>query len=573
MYLVFDNFFRHLYPIPVLSFLHKASLIERYRNGLRDEILLYALVGITSLLTKMSSEIKMNSSQYIDKAQSLVLAQFEQPSITKIQALVFIIEHRILSERSEAAFTLISIAVRHSYALRLNYENPNLCFLARESRRRLMWSLFLFDLHLASGLSDFTLCPAESIHIRLPCREESFELDIEQTTEPLCRTADEPPSCKVGLVAFFIRLYWIRGKILHTTKRLVVSRAQDLHSITSQVLALGTELRVFAANLPSGYELTERNLHLRAHTSRVAPYTLLYIWWLQCHCDLYRIALEGLYEALPRQIISQLDPTFVITCQRECFENARTMVDTFRTILSLKEHPPFLDFHLPICAYQCARILFYTYRTNAAAFCLSLDGVIEQTNRCLDMIKFSPSPRQGLLVIQRDLEHLMELGCSRSPSPNAQPGISSRQSEPPSSGPGASQHIISRHSLIKGIGVENNREELAVQSPIPPGTKMTPQSEYLNVGPILLDPSPMVNAHGHQQTPITSEYVPAMPENGNPYIGPGLDDPTADYFTVNTFKWAFNLWPSFHDPTATIVGQGGPFGDGWENYGDTRNHV
>lgn len=557
---VFDSFFAHLYPIPVFSFLHKASLIQRYRAGLRDDVLLSAMVGITSLLTDLGPELRENSTRFIDAAEAGILGSFERPSIAKVQALVFIVEHRILAERSAAAFTLISIAVRHSYALRLNYENSSLCFLAQESRRRLMWSIFLLDLHLASGLSEFTLCSAESLYIQLPCNETSFELDIEQTTEPLLPVADHTPSSNCGLIASFIRLYWIRGKILHTTKRIVVSRTQDVDAIMSQVLALGKELRDFAASLPPGRQLNEKNLHLRAHTNRMAPYTLLYIWWRQCHCDLYRIALEGLHEALPRQVIRRLDPTFVSACQRECFENANTVVNAFRTVLSLTRQPPFLDFHLPICAYQCARMLFYTYRTSAGAFGLSLESVVAQTHQCLEMIKRSPCPRKGLRVVQRDLEKLIERGCSRSPTPD--PPTMDSQSV-------ASPHIISRHSLIKGICADGDGGETLTMPSGPSPTSTALQHPTQTALPETNTPAdPLINRPLDHQPPEMASDQMAYIQEHDAFDGSfDPDNHVPDLFGLNTWKWPFDLWPGYHDPAAASLDQDGLYNDNWTGQG------
>ena len=51
----FDAFFRHVHHIPMFSFLHRASLMERYHAGTLDHSLLLAIIGITALLADLGS--------------------------------------------------------------------------------------------------------------------------------------------------------------------------------------------------------------------------------------------------------------------------------------------------------------------------------------------------------------------------------------------------------------------------------------------------------------------------------------------------------------------------------------
>lgn len=571
---IFDNFFLHLYPVTVFSYLHKASLIQRYRSDLRDEALLHALVGITSLLTDVSPTIKNDAPRHMDAAEALVLGHFSRPSVAKVQTLVLLIEYRILSQQNEAAFVLMSIAVRYSYALRLNYEAPSMCFLARESRRRLMWSVFLLDMHLASGLPDFTLCQAESIHIQLPCRTENFELDISQTTEPLRRTQTVAPR-SIGLDALFIRLSWIRGKILKSTKRIILSRSIDVAHIMSEVYALGRELHDFASELPVEYRLTERNLQLRSHTPQMAPYALLHIWWRQCHCDLYRVVLEGLLEALPSSTIHRLDQSFVSTCQQQCFSKASEIVDIFKVILSLKDQAPFLDFHLPVCTYQCARLLFYAYRAQVPPFSISAEAVTSQARHCLNFLESFPHRWKGVVSIQRDLELLIEHGCSRptSPSPSARGASVGRvQRHHHNSGPASSQQMFSRHSLAKEIGMVDDSEDLSMPPPssharsVPSTTQSEPQGSHDSpsvANSMTVPDVQAVEATAVQDTP--PEIFSSGLILGSDAFDGALDSPAqvADPFGIYSWDWSYEPWLAQYDPSSDSMGRNNLSGDGW----------
>jgi hypothetical protein len=66
------------------------------------------------------------------------------------------------------ALMLMGTLTRFAFALRLNYENPNICSLAQESRRRLMWGIYILDTMLVDGAPKFTRCPSNVMHIHLP---------------------------------------------------------------------------------------------------------------------------------------------------------------------------------------------------------------------------------------------------------------------------------------------------------------------------------------------------------------------------------------------------------------------
>lgn len=569
---IFDNFFQQVHPIPTFSFFHKASLIHQSRTPERDECLLLAIVGITSLLTDLGDELRETGAQCAAAAERTIMAHYDEaPTLGKVQTLVIIVAYRMLTERFDAAFTLMSIAARFAYALRLNYENPKLPFLVQESRRRLMWSVFLLDVSLASGQPDFSLCPAESIHLQLPCRETDFELNVGYTTEPLISPAgassDKPPH--LGLVAFFVRLTWIRARILRYTKLAALTSASaDVGQITAQVLALGKELDDFALSLPRGIELTLHQLRLQAYSTRVVPYLLLHIWWRQCYCDLYRIGLEGLQEALPRPAIERLDPSFVATCQQQCLEKASGMVDVFRLVLTSGSRPQFLDINLPVCAYQCARVLFYTFRNHSARFGLTAHSVGEQARVCADMVAFFPGLRTDFLRIQADLRRLMDHGWFASPSP-------SRPSSP------VPTTVFSRHSFIKKIGMspaagdeqqqqppqpqQNTPDSMpavaapAYPPPLDPAANpqfITDQSAAIhgfsvNHGPAPPDMRTLADPMG--QTGI--EPTPsAMLEGGGDYSGVDTPLDPGEYYLyappMNPLAWVLDEWAG-RDPSAS----------------------
>ncbi|KAI1103296.1 hypothetical protein F4804DRAFT_236387 [Jackrogersella minutella] len=445
----FSNFFRHIHHVPIFSFLHRASLMQRYHAGMMDKALLLALVGITSLLMDLGPGTREYGARSIDECQSMVLQDLENPSTIKIQALVLIMKHRMLSRKFTTAFMLAATATRFAYALRLNYENPNLCFLARESRRRLMWALLTLDSGINGGCSDFTLMPSESMHIQLPCTERNFEFDLPQVTEYLRPVPTRPFPDDVGSLALHVRLLWMRSRVLYCTKNVLGMPESELTQLPELVKVLSEELAGFNDHLPASFKFSESNLQLRAYSPRLCVYIMIHVWWRQCYCDLYRMFLAGLKEALPQSGLNRLDPGFVSYCAAQCYEHALAMTEIFKLILALDGGLPVTDLDLPSCAYQCARIIYFTPQTNQGEIGLNPNQLHEIGTRCLTIAKSMEHVPAGAAIVA-DLEKLLSRGLSTTATPH-------RPESPNTNGPNLiPQPVLSRRHPIQQMQVDEN---------------------------------------------------------------------------------------------------------------------
>lgn len=108
---------------------------------------------------------------------------------------------------------LAALAARTAVALRLNYERSELAPVAQEARRRLFWALYLLDDYFCVGLREFELCPEETIHLQLPCREEIFEAGQPCQTGMLRPSASDDVAA-MGLRGAFMRLTSARRAIM-----------------------------------------------------------------------------------------------------------------------------------------------------------------------------------------------------------------------------------------------------------------------------------------------------------------------------------------------------------------------
>lgn len=399
----FEHFFRHIHHIPLFSYLHQASLMQRYHTGSMDRPLLLSLIGITSLLTDLGHGhgAREYGSRCVAVAERLILRELDRPTVLKIQALVLIIKHRIFCRRFSDAFMLTGLASRFAAALRLNHENPRLCFLAQESRRRLMWSLFMIDIGMAAGHPDFTLWAHRPglIDLKLPCNERNFEYDLPEVTEslapppPLPDGSLPPLTDNVGFLALHIRIQWIRSRILAFTKEFVNHsiRQMDLAGLPRKMQELRADLDAFEARLPVAFRWNAANLRLRAYHPRLCVFLMTHLWWRQCHCDLYRMVLVGRRESLPKKAIAMLDPDFVRRCQVQCWEHAKAMADMLALVTQFEKGVPVSDLDLPVCVYQCANTLHYTLAATPDMPDVSPAIVSELSNVCLKVVKQTAS--------------------------------------------------------------------------------------------------------------------------------------------------------------------------------------
>lgn len=443
--------------------------MEQHHAGKVDKALLLALVGITSCITDMGPGVREYGDACINDAISRVFADYTVPSTIKVQALVFIIKHRILCNRFASAFMLFSMASRFAAALRLNHESPNLCFLAQESRRRLMWSLYCIDAGISAGYSEFALWRSDRIYVGLPCNERNFEFDLSQPTERLIPEAADDPrlphSEDIGSLALHIRILHIRQKIIEFTKTALIGRNINAAELQSRAMVLHQELDEFACRLPASFQFSENSLRLRAYSPRICVFVMIHIWWRQCYCDLYRLGMTGFRDALPRETLEAFDQSFLDYCQSQCVEHSLAMADIFASMDKLNARPV-ADLDLAICAFQCARMLHYAYRLDSVKFNLAADAVREQSRVCLQVIK-QCCAGPAAAGIQADLEKLISQGLGAIDTSSPVLEAQSAQNGTPSNGSAPNiTTAFPQHPVLKNIQV--GEEPSVIHSPSHP---------------------------------------------------------------------------------------------------------
>jgi Fungal specific transcription factor domain len=132
------------------------------------------------------------------------------------------------------AFMLCGLMSRMSQALQINleYSTDVLCegsssgpsVTVRESRRRLMWSCWVADTLVGSGVKQLTILDEKDVKIQLPCNDRNFAQQLPCITEVLengqvlpfvdAELTSTSPLQNMGIIAQFLRHIQTRKRVL-----------------------------------------------------------------------------------------------------------------------------------------------------------------------------------------------------------------------------------------------------------------------------------------------------------------------------------------------------------------------
>ncbi|KEF58107.1 uncharacterized protein A1O9_06030 [Exophiala aquamarina CBS 119918] len=551
-----EDFFRHIHPLSYFAFLHKASVIQGYLKGHADAAFIFALCGVTSQMMGSTLETQQQAAKWIKEAETVVLQSLGKPSILKIQVILLIIGYKVHIDAMSSAFMLLPLAARFAFAMRLNYENPSLCWLAQESRRRVMWAIFILDTKAAAGLAEFTTCALDTIHVQLPCREEDFELDNPQVTGSLKSISQQPPT-SIGLFTQYIRIINIRDRILRFTKHAAGSGRIDSNPAQT-VRDFEGELHLFASTLPQSLAFSERNLLLRAYSSELSQYIMVHIWWHQCHCDLYRLLFDGFREAISKRVLLSIDPELIAYCRSRCLDHARAIAaDIFATLLAVEVDVKVVDKDISVCAYQSARILYQGLQPSAERSSILNETVLAQIGNCSAVLRKLCANFPAALDIAQEIDAKLggQISSSSSLSGPSSPACSVMASSEPSAvqrKPRVRQ-VLSRHSFVRASGFTDDSSELVA----PLNTMIAKRQEHVYA----FSPSPSVLRDGHPQNPKSS--------GGNAGIGLSADTGNPNSVVFNTPLLPYASAEGSADPSAIVPRDGceSVVGGDWANDG------
>lgn len=343
-----DVFFNEIYPLPSYAFMHPATTKARCRDGLVHRPLAQAIAALTLLYTAKNHE---SASEWIHVAEQSIWENLEQPSIPRLQTLLLVIHYRMELGNFQRAFMLAAIAARSAAAMRLNHERPDLDPIAREVRRRIVWSLKIVERYFSIGLPEFELCPFETIYLDLPIPEEAFGADVPGD---------------YGAYSLHVRLESVRRDIMKLNRGVALCD-QPFPSLTKLIYDVERDLREIGTKMPTGTSLSVAEIPDLLENPWLPRRILVIISWHQCHCDLYRLLLRDYPEAAPSIVIDAANPTYIATAERACLRHAISIVQILTNLNQQSTRHHLLEYDTAICAYHATRLILYISRSGKTA--------------------------------------------------------------------------------------------------------------------------------------------------------------------------------------------------------------
>ncbi|RYP59063.1 hypothetical protein DL769_008697 [Monosporascus sp. CRB-8-3] len=392
-----EDYFRHLYPLPSFAFLHQPTVVQRCKDKSINEPLRLAICALTALQLQRSF---LCHDLWVQQAEQVILQQIGRPSIFHLQALLLIIRYRIESGDFPTAFMLAALAARAAVALRLNYERSELLHVAQEARRRLFWSLYLLDDFFCVGLREFELCPEETIHMQLPCDDDLFEAGQFRETGFL-RSDPSQSQLTVGLRGTFLRLTSARRAVFRFIRRVGLGE-EPSSSIGDSIRRFEHCLQYLKASLGQTDQYSVASL---AASPRQAQYIMVHMSWHQCHCDLYRIFMDGYSEAAPSPVLAHIHPHARADMQQRCLEHAEGIIRILTDFVNYGKSDCLLERDAAVCAFESARIILFCSRMSPGGS--ALDVAIGKAKICLHVITMYFHSSAPIKPMRKELERLI----------------------------------------------------------------------------------------------------------------------------------------------------------------------
>ncbi|KAI0517088.1 hypothetical protein F5B22DRAFT_636031 [Xylaria bambusicola] len=450
-----EDYFTYLYPLPSFAFLHKPTVTRRCRDGTVNEALKLAICAVTSLHLEPTARCH---TIWAKKAEQLILQHIGRPSIFHLQALLLVVRCRIEGGEFPTAFMLAALAARTAVALRLNYERAELAFVAQEARRRLFWALYILDDYFCVGLREFELLPEETIYLQLSCREEIFEAG-QQCPTGMLRPSVSDNVVAMGLRGAYLRLISTRRAIMRFNRRVGLGE-ESLSTISDRIQQFEQDLARLQAALIPEHQYSVSNL---ASCAWPAQFVMLHISFYQCHCDIYRMFLNGYSEAAPSGLLASIRPQDCATMQAQCLEQAENIIRILGDFITSYPRGSssqllFLERDAAVCAFESARLVMFGSRLPCATS--TLEASIHKARQVslyliTEFFQYSASTRSLSVA----LENLIS-SYSKRLSEQAQPQIRAQDThtepEPEPAAPRRPSSKISRQA--------SSRQRLSVQS-------------------------------------------------------------------------------------------------------------
>ncbi|KAJ5369212.1 uncharacterized protein N7496_008972 [Penicillium cataractarum] len=386
--LLVEEYFNNIHPLRCFAFIHRPTFLQRLDkdNKYSHNALLHIICALGAQFHALSySEtvsplpsrfVLLAGNEWAKVAQRLILESLDSVTIENLRAAVLLNDYAIRMGNFANAFMLSGIITRMTQALQINleYNTDLLCqnnevgpsITARESRRRVMWSCYVMDALVGSGVDQLTLIDEKDMKIQLPCNERNFTQQIPCLTETLEPGSwlnfvpqEADPSAilpNMGIMAYFVRHVSVRKRVLRYIKHL--DDAMVPWDPQSEFATLDADCREWYESLPPSLQFTPNAIYIRKDSSQLGALCVLHCAHYQTICDLYRLGAPALYKLRAAFEFPPEQQDFLRHLQQVLFDAARTLA----SIIGETAHHGsrmLADSWLPTITYDSCRIMVY----------------------------------------------------------------------------------------------------------------------------------------------------------------------------------------------------------------------
>ncbi|KAJ5770523.1 uncharacterized protein N7511_002574 [Penicillium nucicola] len=362
-------------------------LDEDFEACCNDESLLHIVCALGAKFLALDNQDQFSpesiltaGNQWAKVAKARLFVDLDDLSLEKLMTAILLYDHDLRIGSYASAFMLSGMTARMSQALQLNLESSSdilcnesdsSCAVTNESKRRLMWSCYVMDSWVGSGVNQLTLLEDKDLKIQLPCHSHNFSLGTACVTETLDEgkvlgfipreQTPSRPAQNMGIEAYFIRLVSSRKKVLRYVKHLDTSKPP--WEPDSEFLQLTTEFANWRRYLPQSLKWNPEAIYARKESSQLGALTLLWCTYYQTLCDLYRIGMPNLFRIRRHHVFPPVQQGFLEDCRKACFDNSRELS---KIIAEASRHgmKALSDTWLCIVSHDSTKVMLYFLKLN-----------------------------------------------------------------------------------------------------------------------------------------------------------------------------------------------------------------